>query len=761
MGGELAWRVPSLTEAAAVDLFVQRARAVRPGFAPEDADRDGVAAICRRVDGLPLAVELAAARVRMMHPRRIADGLDDCFRLLTGGSRTAMARQQTLEASIAWSHDLLDPPERVLMRRLSAFAGGFTVAAAEAVAADDDIDAYAVFDLLTRLVDKSLVQADDQRDDVRYSMLETIRQFAAARLAEAGETTATRDRHLAYFLELAEGAQDDLVRADAVVLLTGFEDEHDNYRAALGWAERAEDTTRMLRLATALTLFWELRGHLGEGCHWFARALARPGEPTVVLARALWGAAHLAVYNDDEETARQLARDGLDIAVALDDQWTEARALNTIGYSETLWPEKENARELLERSIALGRASGDDWVVADGLKMLSLGFMFHEDFAGTERVVDELRAVATGLGNGFFLAWCDAAIAAVAMHRGDFERARALLEASIARCHAVGDPSTGGIAVAYLCEVEAETGQTAAARVRVDAFLTHANARGAHLGVAPAAMVLLELMLGEGDYEGLRMLASGFVAAVSFPTLRAWGGAVLGCVSLELGDLDAARAALADALEVAEQAENPWVIAKVQHARGLVARAAGEPRDAEDMWHAALVMRDRCGLAPGIAESLEALSSLAADEESYEEATRLLAASAALRTRIGFVHQPVERSRYDANMERLESALDADAFAAAWSDGELLTADDAVAYASRARGERKRPSSGWASLTPTEERVVALVAEGLTNPQIAERLFVAPGTVKVHVSHVFTKLGLSTRSELAAAAARRAVRGVV
>jgi DNA-binding CsgD family transcriptional regulator len=203
------------------------------------------------------------------------------------------------------------------------------------------------------------------------------------------------------------------------------------------------------------------------------------------------------------------------------------------------------------------------------------------------------------------------------------------------------------------------------------------------------------------------------------------------------------------------------VIAKVQHARGLVAHAAGEPAEAEDLQHAALALRQRCGFEPGIAESLEALATLAADEESYDEATRLLAASAALRGRIGFVHQPAERVRLDAEVARLERALGADPFAAAWSGGRSLTADDAVAYATRARGERKRPSTGWASLTPTEERVVALVAEGLTNPQIAERMFIAPGTVKVHVSHVFTKLGLSTRSELAAAAARPAARSVV
>ena len=276
--GERTWRVPSLDAADAVDLFVERATAVRPNFAPNAEELDLIAHICRRVDGLPLAIELAAARIRMMHPRRIAEGLDDRFRLLTGGSRTATARQQTLEASVAWSHDLLDEHEQAVLRRLSALAGGFTVEAAEAVAGDGELVVeYAVLDLLTRLVDKSLVQVDDDRGDDRYRLLETIRQYARERLVEAAESDATRDRHLEFFLATGERVGPDLMRANGLALLVGFERDHDNYRAALEWAEHVDDPDVMLRLATALTLFWEMRGHLGEGNRWFARALAATG----------------------------------------------------------------------------------------------------------------------------------------------------------------------------------------------------------------------------------------------------------------------------------------------------------------------------------------------------------------------------------------------------------------------------------------------------------------------------------------------------
>ena len=193
------------------------------------------------------------------------------------------------------------------------------------------------------------------------------------------------------------------MRANGLALLVGFERDHDNYRAALEWAEHVDDPDVMLRLATALTLFWEMRGHLGEGNRWFARALARDGTPSVARARALWGGAHVAVYNDDEQTAQALAAHALEMAETLGDDWTTARALNTLGYTANVW-DGPNARELLERSIALGRSLDDDWVVADGLKMLTIEAIVREDLDDLDRVIGDLRDVAAKLGNEFFLA---------------------------------------------------------------------------------------------------------------------------------------------------------------------------------------------------------------------------------------------------------------------------------------------------------------------------------------------------------------------
>src|SRR5579884_2251548 len=249
--GEVTWLVPSLSlpprsrlvasdldrmmGSEAVRLFADRAQAARPGFALSPADGPALQEICLRLDGIPLAIELAAARVRVFSLDQIAARLDDRFRLLTAGPRTVLPRQQTLRATVDWSYALLAEPERSLLRRLSVFAVGWTLEAAEAVAAGDGIQPYAVLDLLAQLVDKSLVLTEEQRGAVRYRLLETIRQYAHDRLQEAGEVERTRDRHLAYFLALAEEAEPKLRGVEYQRFLDRLEEEHDNLRIALEW----------------------------------------------------------------------------------------------------------------------------------------------------------------------------------------------------------------------------------------------------------------------------------------------------------------------------------------------------------------------------------------------------------------------------------------------------------------------------------------------------------------------------------------------
>ena len=752
--GETAWRVPALDTETAAQLFVERAANARPGFVPDPAERAAIARIGERLDHVPLAIELAAARVRMMQPTRIADALDDRFRLLTGGGRTAMPRQQTLEASVAWSHDLLDEEERALFRRLSVFSRGFTLEAAEAVCADDDVDPYAVLELVTQLVDKSLVQVDSERG--RYRLPETLRQYARERLFESGEGDGVRHRHLEFFLALAEETAPAIVTGDGPTLMAGLDAEHENLDVALEWAEASGEQERMLRMTTALTLYFELRGHLASGCQWFARALEPEGPPSVVRARALWGAAHVALYAHDFGTFMLRVPEALAMAESVDDSWTAARALNARGYAE-LWFDPELGHTTLEHSVALGREIDDAWAVADGLKMMSVALLTQHKVDEAQSVLEALYDVARALDNGFFVAWYHTGIGSIAWYRGDIDGARDHFELALEHCRAVGDPATGGIAASWLAEVDALAGDYATAEDRLESLLARHPDGDDFDPDEPTTVAVAALALHRGDPRGALSALAPLVDPddiFPIPLWTSWAQTLRGAALLAIDDEAGASAALAIARQCAgPPLDSPWLASQADHQLGRLAAHAGCTHEAERLHHAALAMQADHGFLPGVADSLEALATIALGAESHEEGARLFGAAAALRRDSHLARWPADEAVYGDAITGLRTALGAE-FDDIWASGEALTVPEAIAYATRARGERKRPSSGWDALTPMERQVVDLAAEGLTNPQIAERLFVARGTVKVHLGHVFPKLGVSTRTELAAMAAR-------
>jgi predicted ATPase/class 3 adenylate cyclase/DNA-binding CsgD family transcriptional regulator len=752
--GEVTWRVPSLDDEAATRLFTERAVQARPGFAPDGAETDVITAICRRLDGIPLAIELAAARTRMMPPARIAAALDDRFRLLTGGARTAMPRQQTLETSVAWSHDLLEENERALLRRLSVFAGGFTLDGAENVCAGEPLDRYAVLDLLSRLVDKSLVYVEHPADG-RYRLLETIRLYARDRLMETGESNAIRDRHLAFYLGLAEQAEPEIVRADGPRWLARLEREHDNLRSAMEWADATGARETFLRLATALTLFFELHSHLAAGGRWFARALATDDGPSVTRARALWGAAHVALYCDDYETLVRRAPEAWEMAELVGDAWALGRALNINGLAQA-FSEPEAARAVLRRSIELGRKGGDDWAVVDGWKMMTVAWIMQDDYDGLAPDLAEFLADSQRLGNRFFIAWYYITVGWVGAFRGDFAAARRSLEIAAEFDHELGGAATAGFATAFLGKIESHTGEFDVAEQRLRRFIERAVATGDGLGAPFALPELARLCIGRGaPAEARALLEPSLEMLRGLPWLYSGALTMLGLAHLTEGDDAAAEAALEEAKTVGGSLDNHRLVASADHHLGLLARRRGQLGTAENLHHEALARQARLGLLPGVVDSLEALAALASDTESFAEAARLHGAASALRTGIALARWPAELAGHEAEVARAADGLGAVAFAEAWAAGEGLTMNEAVAYASRARGERKRPSTGWGSLTPTELEVVHLTTLGLTNPQIAERLFIGRGTVKTHLAHVFVKVGVATRSELAAEATRR------
>ncbi len=360
--GEVTWRVPSLTLADdAVRLFSDRAGQTRPGFVIDDDNAAAVKEICRRLDGMPLAIELAAARVRALSPKEILAGLQDRFRLLTGGSRTAVRRQQTLRASVDWSHALLTEPERILFRRLGTFMGGFDLDACRKVVCDNDLAPHQVLDVLALLVDKSLVIAESACESTRYRLLETIRQYAQEKLGEAPEAVAVRDRHRDHFTAMA-AALDALGDTSLELLLDRVDTEIDNLRAAFAWSREKADTDTALQLVTSLQPYWLTRGRLKEGSDWLdlglgdaetAGADVTPG----AMARALADKAFLDNMRDAGSLAR--AQRALAIARELDDPALLARTLTTCGRLAA-W-DAELARSYLSEAEKLARAVGDRW----------------------------------------------------------------------------------------------------------------------------------------------------------------------------------------------------------------------------------------------------------------------------------------------------------------------------------------------------------------------------------------------------------------
>jgi non-specific serine/threonine protein kinase len=447
-------QVPELERTEAVALFVQRARAVRPNFALTAGNASAVAEICRRLDGLPLAIELAAARSKVLSPAALLARLANRLQVLTSGPQDQPARLQTMRAAIAWSHDLLAPEEQALFRRLAVFAGGFTLAAAEAVAgglgtsvrvggdqgpARDDPTSlpgpsgpppafrpFDVLDGLASLVDKSLLRhLDGGEDEPRFWMLETIREYGLERLAAAGEEEETRRRHAAWYLALAEELWPTLQRRlDATPALNRLAREHDNLRAALAWLDSTGDGEALLRLAGAIFGFWYLHGHLREGLSWLERALMHGDDtPTAVRARALLGAGMLAHYAADDARAVPLLEESLALYRTIADPWGLAFTLTILGIVAEDAGDYERAAERLTESRVHARTADDP--AETGLVLFHLGIVAwgQGDRERAGGLLNEALAVQRAAGDlAYGAAESLAFLGLFACEQGDFPR---------------------------------------------------------------------------------------------------------------------------------------------------------------------------------------------------------------------------------------------------------------------------------------------------------------------------------------------------
>jgi len=490
-----------------VRLFVERATEAQASFRFSAGNAQAVASVCSRLDGIPLALELAAARVRVLTPAQISDRLDDRFRLLTGGSRTALPRQQTLRALIDWSYDLLAPAEQTLLRRLSVFAGGWPLEAAEAVCAGGDVEDWEVLDLLARLVAKSLVVAEPpEGGQVRYRLLENVRGYAHGRLAETGGEEALADRHAGWFLGRAEEAEPHLSGAAQAEWLGRLEQDRDNLRAALRrW--QATDSARLLRLAGALSRFWYGRSYLSEGGGWLRAALdaAGPDADGGARGKALNGAGMLAWACGELDQSAALHAQDLALRREAGDDRGVARALANLGILAVDRKDMSGARVLFEESLGLYRALGND----DGVTVMlnNLGGLASDagDHAESQRLLEEGLALFRQAGNAQGIAASLHNLGKVSLALDRPGAAKRYCRESLAVQQSVGNTQRIASSLANLAEAEAREGGLETACL----LLAAAGGLLASSGIPPmpadfdreAALAQIRLGLGEEAFR--------------------------------------------------------------------------------------------------------------------------------------------------------------------------------------------------------------------------------------------------------------------
>jgi predicted ATPase/DNA-binding SARP family transcriptional activator len=436
--GERSWPVPPLAGDAAVRLFEDRARLVAPSFGITDANRNSVAELCGKLDGLPLAIELAAARMRILSVRQLTERLNDVFSVLTGGARSAPARHQALRATLDWSHELLAAEERVVFRRLALFSGGFTLAAAERVAAFGDIDAGQVLDLLSRLADKSLLRAERER----YLLLATIREYATDKLAEAGELDEVRRAHLAYYTGFAEQAGALVDRADADGLefeLDRLDLERANLRVASDYARQSSDAVAALRIAGSLGRYAYLRGHYNEIRHWMDLAVtAGPTAPPQLRARALFGSGRLAHLQCDYEPAVRRLDAALLLYRSLDDAAGIAACLQALGSVAREQGRYARSAQLHSESLDMAKAAGDEWAEASARSYLGFVSWLQGNFELATAECTAAVGMFRSLGDVEGTAWCLISLGVVARYTGELTRSSALLRESLQLSQSIG-----------------------------------------------------------------------------------------------------------------------------------------------------------------------------------------------------------------------------------------------------------------------------------------------------------------------------------
>ncbi|HUR78478.1 MAG TPA: LuxR C-terminal-related transcriptional regulator [Acidimicrobiales bacterium] len=742
LDGEVTYRLPSLSEAEATELFVERARRANPRLELDAPNATAIVEICERLDGMPLAIELAAARMRVFSASQLLEALHDRFRLLTGGARTAMPRQRTLEASVDWSYALLLDAERVLLRRLSVFAGGFTIEAATAVATDDTLQGHHILDLLVQLVEKSLVTADDTGG--RFHMLETIRHYAMARLVDAGEGDACRQRHFEYFLALANQRQDPAAWVVAVAV------DEANFRRALQFAADLPEPDQLLALAGRLSAFWAGGSRAKEGTDWFALLDQRTqGHGARVRAKVLSRRARLGVSAGNWIAVGEFAREAVGQARASGDERLlmycildgSAAIANAFGVDEALLDEAYTIALTLQdeasQSFALGQR----------------GFhLFREggDFVGAKPLLEQARGLAQRVGLGRWAASLDGFLAMADALQGAGVAGLPRYDQVAETLRQAGEVSVLANLLAITAGLRASIGDDA----------------GTERDLAELDDLAADTYSDQVKFN--RQMGYGFVtlARGEFEqTVEHFGRLDLSGSTKGFGAALSTLAAIAEAatgrFEEAEEhlrwtstrpnSMGPLALFATAIARCEIALAHGRHEQAFEtaLTCLALTVSDTAMVTRML---LGMLGRACANLGRYEEATRVMAAGSGAPSDVNFFGSAGMWTRLIGDTpERCRAALGEERHATLTAEGATLSREAAVALVHRGRGSRQRPMLGWDSLTPTEAQVAALVGQGVSNKEVAAQLFMSEATVKTHLTRIYTKVGVKNRAQLAAA----------
>jgi len=689
----------ALSQYGSVALFIRRAQSVRPDFQVTNANAPAVAEICVRLDGLPLAIELAAARMKLLSPEALLARLGQPLHVLTSGPRDVVARQQTLRNTIEWSYQLLDAQEQQLFRRLSVFVSGCTLAAIEALCTSLGGAVESVLDTVASLADKSLLQRMEQQagQEPRFSMLETIHEYALERLAASGETEAARRAHAAYFLRLAEDAEQGMVGPQQAVLLERLEQEHDNLREALEWALEVTDENAAerreigLRLSAALKEFWMMHGHYREARTFLERALAlSEGTRTSVRARVLRAIASVADFQGDIDRIEVVAQQSLVLSRELGDTCGLADSLGLLAAAAWLRGKIVEAVSLHEEQVRLLRQVGEPGEVADAL------------FDWAEQVSS----------------------------LGEYARGQALFEEALQLFRQAGNELWVGVTLVHSASwLWFTLGDLATMRQRLQegqALITRVGDRG---WSAECLWIAALLALSEGEPVRASSLAQESLS-----------------IYREMGD--------------------PWYSAWSLHLLGRIETQRGEMPAALTYYQQSLALNQQVGEKWMTPFNLEGLAGVVATQGALRWAAQLWGAAEALREAIDVPRLPVDRRGYEQAVTTVRTQLGEEAFATAWAEGRTMSPEQAlvapgqVALSAPTQGQRTlsptpaSPPSYPDGLTTHEVEVLSVVAQGLTNEQVAERLVISPRTVDTHLTSIYSKIGISSR----AAATRYAIK---